>query len=139
LTTCVVQELSCYAEENLSEERDLIELGETKCRPAAECSLAAALKSNPEVLKALKDAVEAQPSKPENTKRAKALKELIRLPKQKLTDQQCRHLGDAIFAFFCPSDAVILTTNLKDIQPLAKAVNKEAVRPTDRLDVETEK
>jgi hypothetical protein len=129
LTSLVVDELGCYAEANVTEERGLIELGETKCDPKNECSLAADLRKNPEILKTLKNAVEAQPAKPENARRAKVLKELVRLPKEKLTAQQCCHLGDAVFAFFCPLDAVILTTNAKDIGPLAAVLGKKVQGP----------
>jgi len=38
------------------------------------------------------------------------LKQLINTPKILLDRDQCRWLGDAVFAFFCPEDAVILTT-----------------------------
>jgi hypothetical protein len=41
----------------------------------------------------------------------------------------CRSLGDAIFAFFAPDDCIIVTTNLKDHEPLARALNKSATRP----------
>lgn len=129
VTSAVVQELACYPETNITEERGLIELGETKCQPNDECCLAEALKENPEALKALRKAVEAQPVKPENTKRAQTLRELIRLPKEKLTARQCRQLGDAMFAFFCPHDAVILTTNMRDLGPLAEALGKKTQAP----------
>lgn len=129
LTTSVVDELACYAEINIAEERGLIDLGETKCEPKDECALAAVLRKDPEALRRLRDAVESQPQKPENTKRLQVLRDLIRIPKQKLTAQQCRQLGDAVFAFFCPADAVILTTNTKDLSPLAGALGKSAQRP----------
>jgi hypothetical protein len=131
LTSTVVDELECYPEANITEERGLIELGETRCQPSNECSLGERLRKNPDVLARLRRVVESQPSKPENTRRAKVLKEMVRLPKEKLTAQQCRQLGDAVFAFFCPLDAVILTTNAKDIGPLAEALGKKAQTPDE--------
>jgi hypothetical protein len=131
VTSSVVQALECYPETDVAEERGLIVIGETKCHPKEECSLAAALKGNIETLKKLRAAVEAQPEKPENARRAKALKELIRLPKQKLTEQQCRNLGDAIFAFFCPQGMTILTTNTRDLRPLAEAIGKMVESPEE--------
>jgi len=56
-------------------------------------------------------------------------KQLINTPKILLDRDQCRWLGDAVFAFFCPEDAVILTTNIGDHQRLAKAVGKRAEKP----------
>jgi hypothetical protein len=46
-----------------------------------------------------------------------------------VTRETCRDLGDAIFAFFCPSNAVVLTTNLGDHEPLANAIGKKAEKP----------
>jgi hypothetical protein len=129
LTTAVIDELSCYSEGDIIEERGLIELGETACQPKDECHLAAKLKGNPQILKIMKAAVDAQPSKNENVKRSQVLRDLVRLPNQKLTPQQCRHLGDAVFAFFCPADATILTTNLTDLRPLAEALGKKVEAP----------
>lgn len=129
LTSSVVHQLECYVESNITEERGLIEIGETKCQPKQECALAAALKQDLDTLKRLRATVEAQPEKPENVNRARVLKELIRVPKQKMTEQQCRQLGDAVFVFFCPPDASILTTNIKDIRPLAEALGKKSQSP----------
>ena len=40
-------------------------------------------------------------------------------------------MGDAMFAFLCPNDAAILTTNLKDHRVLAQSVSKRAVAPSE--------
>jgi hypothetical protein len=129
LTTAVVGELDCYSEGDIVEERDLFELGEVKCCPKDECALANQLRRDLESLKALKNAVEKQPPKAENLKRLQVLRDFIRVPKQKLSPKQCIALGDAIFAFFCPSDAIILTTNTTDISLLAKALGKGTLAP----------
>jgi hypothetical protein len=131
VTSSVVQELECYSEPDFSEEHGLIVVGETKCQPRDGCPLAVALKKDLESLKKLKAVVEAQPEKPENARRAKALKELIRVPKNKVTEQPCRHLGDAVFAFFCPQDATILSTNTRDLRPLAESLGKKAQSPDE--------
>jgi hypothetical protein len=45
-------------------------------------------------------------------------------------DRETRsHLGDAIFAFFCPKTAVVLTTNIGDHKRLAEALGKKAEKP----------
>jgi len=46
-----------------------------------------------------------------------------------VTRETCRDLGDAVFAFFCTNNAVVLTTNLRDHEPLAKAIGKKAEKP----------
>jgi len=129
LTSTVVDELSCYPESDVIEKRRLIDLGDVECCPKDECSLASELRSHPATLSLMLTAIASQPTKEENTKRAQALRDIIRLPNQKLTPKQCRHLGDAVFAYFCPPDAVILSTNVSDLRPLAEAVGKKAVAP----------
>jgi hypothetical protein len=129
LTTKVVDELPCYPEADIFEERGIIELGEVDCYPPYECSLAAKLRARPDLLTKMRTAIDAQPTKPENVKRLQVLRDLVRLPNQKMTSKQCRHLGDAIFAYFCPADATILTTNIKDLAPLAEALGKKAALP----------
>lgn len=128
LTSSVVNELSCYPETDPIEERGLIDLRGVVCRPQDECSLAAVLRQNPTDLAKMRKAIMAQPPKEENTKRSKVLRTLIR-SKQKIDQKQCRYLGDAVFAYFCPVDAVVLTTNLSDLDPLTLALGKKAVRP----------
>jgi len=134
LTSTVVHELNCYPEGDIVEERGLIELGEVDCCPKDECCLAEELRRNPESLKKMKAAIadqtrkEGNVQKKENVKRSQVLRNLIR-PSHKLTPKQCRYLGDAVFAYFCPPDAVILTTNTTDLIPLAEAVGKKAEAP----------
>lgn len=127
-TSSVVDELSCYPEGDVIEERGLIELGEVDCCPKDECCLAAELRRHPEIVKKMKAAIALQPPKDENVKRVQALRSLTRSG-QKLTPKRCRHLGDAIFAYFCPPDAVVLTTNIADLRPLAEALGKKAEAP----------
>ena len=129
LTSQVVDELSRHREVELTEEGGLIEIGETECVPKDECALAARLRQDPQSLKAMHATVVAECDKVENVKRSQVLSDLIRDPNRKLTAKQCRHLGDAIFAFCCPSDAVILTTNERDLRPLAESLGKKVESP----------
>jgi hypothetical protein len=118
--------LPCYLESGPYEVDGLLSCKPVKC-DADDCSMAPALKARPADLNALRDAVKAQPIKPENARRAKALKELIR--NRPVDDSLCRSLGDAIFAFFAPNGSVILTTNIRDHGPLAQALGKKAEVP----------
>ena len=129
VTTNVVLPLSCYDEIDPIERNGLLELDPRKCRVTSECCMGPSLKSAPNVLEKLRNAVTGMPDKPENRRRLKVLKELIRKPKSKMTDEDCRNLGDAIFAFFCPPQSVILTTNLVDHKPLAEALGKKVESP----------
>ncbi len=129
LTTLVVQDLDCYEEVDLVENRGLIDLRQLKCKVKTECCLADKLRSDPAKLKLLCDAVKDQPSKRENQKRGQILTDLLRKPKLQITEQMCRDLGDAIIVYFAPDDSVILTTNIIDHNDLAKALGKSVESP----------
>jgi len=123
--------LSCYVEtEPKSGKNGLIDLNGTRCGPPRECCLAADFKARPSELRALMNSIEGS-TRPEDQRRRKALRSLERTPKRTMTEEVCRALGDAVFALQCPRDAAVLTTNLRDHRPLAGALGKTALRPTD--------
>jgi hypothetical protein len=132
ITTDVMTPLACYREVAPYEKRGLLELEPKGCVTESECSLAAALKSSPEELRKMRDAI-ADSDKPENTRRAKVLRQLYRKPGLPLKDKECKNLGDAVFAFLAPSDAVILSTNIRDHALLANAIGKRAVTPEQAI------
>lgn len=129
VTTSVTLPLKCYYESGPRMEGELIVGTPTKCDKGPSCCLKDQLIKSPEKLKSLRTAIEAQPEKRENKKRIQVLRNLIRKPKDPLTDDMCRDLGDAIFVFFAPEDAKILTTNKGDFEPLATALNKKIDTP----------
>ena len=86
------------------------------------------LASAPEALRALKKATD-QISNAEHRRRSQALSDIARKSNVGVTEQQCRALGDAIFAFFAPEDSVVLTTNTRDMEPLAAALGKKSESP----------
>lgn len=125
VTTRVVQPLTCYKEVAPFEERGLLVLEPTKCDANPECCLALDLKSSPGDLTKLKGAIPNPSPNREHQRRYQTLRQLIRKPKEPMTDGMCRNMGDANFAFFAPMDSVILTTNTKDHEPLATALGKK--------------
>jgi hypothetical protein len=130
MTTSTIHDLECYTEATPTIGRDgFFDLSPQKCDRDRECCLAERLKARPDLLTALRDSIPSTSIREEDRSRRKALKQLINNPKRTLTEEQCRWLGDAIFAFFCPEDASILTTNLRDHKPLAEAVGKLAEQP----------
>ena len=130
VASSVVLPLSCYRQEKPEEKRGTISCHPAKCDSDLACCLQAELVGDADKLKALRDAtLNCDPQRDEHTKRAKVLRNLYRKPKERFTEDDCRRLGDAYFAFFAPSDCEILTTNLKDHEPLASAVGINAVRP----------
>lgn len=130
VTTDVVLPLSCFEETGPTEKRSgLIDLTPKTCKKELTCCLQQDLVARPDDLEKLRSAVDSQPEKEENKRRSHALRHLIRTPKRPIGDKECRHLGDAIFAFFAPQDSVILTTNKKDHEPLAQALGKTVDTP----------
>ncbi len=129
LTTRTVQRLSCYQETSPVERRGMLELTPNRCLVNRECCLARLLREAPDDLAKLRSANKEMPANQESQRRGRVLKDLLRKPGYLLDESSCRHLGDALFAFFAPSDARILTTNLKDHGPLAAALGKVAVTP----------
>jgi hypothetical protein len=130
VTTEVVDELPCYVEIEPKIGKDgLIDLKPRQCERDQECCLAPELKSNPALLEALRKAIPEGSARKEDQRRRQALKQLIKHPKDFVDRETCQNLGDAIFAFFCPKNAVVLTTNIRDLEPLAKSAGKSAEKP----------
>ena len=130
VTTETIQDLECYTEAEPRIGKDgFYDLTPKECERDRECCLAERLKANRDALVALRASIPENSTRSEDRNRRKVLKQLINTPKILLDRDQCRWLGDAVFAFFCPEDAVILTTNIGDHQRLAKAVGKRAEKP----------
>jgi len=130
VTSEVVDELPCYAEVEPFVGKDgLFELKPWDCERDQECCLGPRLKAEPKLLIALRDSIPENSGRREDQRRRAALKRLIKHPKEIVDRETCRDLGDAIFAFFCPKGAVVLTTNLRDHRPLAESVGKVAEKP----------
>lgn len=129
VTTEIVQPLSCYKETDPIDQKGLIELTSTKCKPENGCCLGSELRIRNKDLKTLTHTIKNLLGKSENDKRHKVLHEISRKPNQPVSEDYCRGLGDAYFALFCPDDADILTTNIRDHKPLAAALGKDAVTP----------
>jgi hypothetical protein len=129
LTTDTVQELDCYTESAPVLDRNgIFDLNPIDC-DTEECSLAHELRSSPDLLKKMADAIPKSSTRMEDVRRRQVLRDLIRLKHFQLTPEKCRALGDAIFAFFAPPDCVVLTTNKRDLVPLAGALGKRVEWP----------
>jgi hypothetical protein len=132
VTTKTIHDLECYTEAQPKIGKEgFFDLAPKECAYDRHCCLWGELRleENKSVLTALRDAIPENSQGYEDKNRRKVLKHLINTPKLPLDREQCRWLGDAVFAFFCPADAVILTTNIKDHQRLAKAIGKRAEKP----------
>jgi hypothetical protein len=128
VTDEVSDPLPCYKENPPYEENGLMVAKPIKCNPDTECCMAKALKEDTKSLRKLKGGVDRK-LKAENAKRWAVLQQLIKRPHLPMTEDMCRNLGDAVFAFFAPNDATILTTNIRDHGPLSEALGKKAELP----------
>jgi hypothetical protein len=128
VTSEIVDPLDCYHEVGPSMKRGLLELGPCDCPEDSGCYVSRLMQKAPDKLTKMRDRI-VDSTKAENVKRAKVLREMIRKPKTDITKNDCRNLGDAVFAFFAPEDSVILTTNIQDYQPLVDALGKTVQRP----------
>ena len=132
VTTETVQDLECYTEaEPTVGKNGFFEMAPKECSGERACCLWDELKreENRGLLRALRSAIPENSGRYEDRNRRRVLKQLINTPKIPLMRDDCRWLGDAVFAFFCPEDAEVLTTNINDHQPLAAALNKRAKAP----------
>jgi hypothetical protein len=128
ITTSVVNPLSCYNESGPLAERGLLVVKRWPCALEPMCALAKKFREKPNDVLKLMAAVKAQGEGREHQKRYQALRALSRTTRP-LDQKQCRALGDAVFAFFAPDDATILTPNLKDHEPLGEALGKSVATP----------
>jgi len=121
--------LPCFEIGEFTIKRGLIEFARLSCDWKRGCEIAAQMSREPEKVVALRKVTESDPSRRESNKRSQSLRHIVRTPNRPMNDNQCRAIGDAVFAFFTPADSVILTTNIKDHRPLAAALGKRAEEP----------
>lgn len=133
VTSQVVAELSCYPDLPLTELYNrTIDVRPDKCEPIDGCALARLMASDLASVRALLAVVEAANAvapKKEHERRARALHLLIDHGCGAIKHDECRAIGDAAFAYLSPVDATILTTNIRDIQPLADSLGKRSACP----------
>jgi hypothetical protein len=129
LTTQTSDELTCFAETGpvYNDQTALLEDDRRSCDVEPKCCLAPVLREDPQQLDALIRTIRPL-TRPEDNKRREALHTLKNTPKRDFTDGLCRALGDAYFALRSPQDCAILTSNVKDLEPLAHALSKTVDR-----------
>jgi hypothetical protein len=121
--------LDCYPAMQIDAVAEPFTIKPDNCPKGKECCLKKHLVTRGPELQALRDALNAAPSKRENAKRNNALKQLQKKPNEFFGRELCRDLGDAYFVLNCPSSCSILTTNRNDFPTLAAAVGKTVSYP----------
>jgi hypothetical protein len=121
--------LSCYPDAPASEARGRIEIEPRDCPKHIECCLKAALVSRGQDLGAVRAALKGETDRKEVARRGDIIRRIEKHPTSLMSAEDCRHFGDAYFVMFCPRNAVIVTTNLRDIEPMASALGIRAQNP----------
>lgn len=124
-----VYETSCYVEADLKvTSQGLIDTNPTICGEGR-CGVARLIAAQSDQLDKVIRVIEGQTDKPENQRRQKVLRKIRKNPNESLADRECRAIGDAAFAILAGSDSTILTTNERDMGPLAGALGKGVQTP----------
>lgn len=121
--------LGCYPDAEIFEEQGRIELDPKDCPKGIECCLKGALTSKREKLGSVRKAIKDGSDRKEVVRRSKVIRQIEKHPASLMSNDDCREFGDAYFVMFCPNDAVIITTNLRDIEPMANALGIEVQKP----------
>jgi len=120
--------LSCYPDAQLVDDEGRIETKPDDCPKGADCCLKAQLTTRRQDV-ALVRARLPKDGRPETSKRFRVLRQIEKHQSRVMTPKDCRDFGDAYFVLFCPPGAIILTTNSRDIQPLANALGVSVETP----------
>ena len=123
------QKLSCYPDAPISEKNGLIDITPKDCPKGIECCLKAPLTSRPADLKVARNALKPHTDRREVALRGKAIRQLEKHPTSLMGPSECRALGDAYFVLFCPAKGMIITTNIRDIEPMATALGVKFEAP----------
>jgi hypothetical protein len=121
--------LSCYPDAAILEAKGRLEVQPCDCASQGECALKPVIGRRRRDLASIRNAIKKEASRPEVAKRIKVPRQLEKHFSSLMGSKECRVFGDAYFVLFCPSNAVILTTNLRDIDPMAIALGLMARRP----------
>lgn len=120
--------LPCYPDKDLIENRDRLEVAPRDCLRNSDCCLRSRLVGRRRDIGTAKDALPDENRK-ETRERYRVLRQLEKHPNSLMAPKDCQRFGDAYFVLFCPDDAVILTTNVRDIKPMADALGVEFSAP----------
>jgi hypothetical protein len=121
--------LSCYPDAPVSEAQGRIQIEPRDCPKHIECCLKAALVLRRKDLGAVRAALRRDMDRQEVARRGKIIRQIEKHPTSLMTTDDCRSFGDAYFVLFCPGSAVIVTTNLRDIEPMAGVLGVTARKP----------
>jgi hypothetical protein len=121
--------LTCYPDAPISEAMKRLEVKPDECASKSECCLKPALAKRGKDLAAMRNALKGDTGRKEIVQRARILRQLEKHFTSLMGIKECRAFGDAYFVLFCAANAVILTTNVRDIEPMAAALGLRVQTP----------
>jgi hypothetical protein len=113
--------LTCYPDAELMEKGARLEAKPRDCPKGTDCCLRSRLTNKRKEVGAAKAALPDDGRK-ETRERFLVLRQLEKHPHTLMSPTDCQRLGDAYFVLFCPEDAELITTNVRDFEGMAKAL-----------------
>jgi hypothetical protein len=123
----VTHRLACYPDAEITTENNLLDLSPRDCPLRSICSLQNGLTRK--ALLSARTGIPPSSTRSEQRKRRRLLRRLAIHPSTRMDTADCRTFGDAYFVLFCPKGATILSTNLQDIEPMARPLGINVMRP----------
>ncbi|MGH6713244.1 MAG: hypothetical protein ACREEK_30340 [Bradyrhizobium sp.] len=120
--------LTCYPDASLVDQDGRIETKPDDCPRSSDCCLKSQLSSRRADV-AMARASLPKDGRSETSKRFRVLRQIEKHQGRLMTPKDCRDFGDAYFVLFCPKGAAILTTNTRDIQPIADRLGVKVESP----------
>jgi hypothetical protein len=124
----IYHRLTCYPDAQLVNQDGRIETRPDDCASGSDCCLKGQLATRRKDV-ALARARLPKDGRPETSKRFRVLRQIEKHQGRTMTPKDCRDFGDAYFVLFCPKGATILTTNRRDIQPMADGLRVTVESP----------
>jgi hypothetical protein len=125
----VFQPLKCYPDRELTDSKMRIELDPRDCPKDCDCCLKDEMVRRRKSLELMRNSLRDGGSRNEIARRIRVLRQIEKHPNTRMSAKECRDFGDAYFALFCPDNAVIITTNIRDIEPLATSLGVKVEAP----------
>jgi hypothetical protein len=113
--------LQCYPDAEITDLNGRIELDPKDCVKDADCCLKSRLSRRTAELEVARKSLPRDGRK-ETSERYRVLRQIEKHQSRIMTPADCQRFGDAYFVLFCPSGATIITTNGRDIKPIADAL-----------------
>jgi hypothetical protein len=124
----VSQKLDCYPDDDIRDTSPLLDIRPVECPKGTSCCLAQRMQPLTKEMRKMSAAL-PDDNRPETTRRRKLLRQMGKHPSTPMGPAECRIFGDAYFVLFCPPAASVVTTNARDIQPMADALKVKVEVP----------